>query len=562
MRGLQGARPRRIFLSIAPVLLFLALGAHAVGLPDSLDAGIELFRTGRYSEAMEAFGEMLHGDGSGRRGAAVLYWLGECSLALGDHEEARRYFRAAADVPDPVPFYASRSLLRLGAVLERLDRGGEAADAYGRILARYAGEQPAAEAVFRLGGISYRDGLYGSAASFYSKLLIDYPASPLAEDSRFFLAESERALGSLDEAKRRYGIVLSSGGSRWRSAASFRLAEISVMQGELEEAAVLVDGLVSRVPEDEWTGRAYKLKGEILLARESYWEAVLSFEEAIPLLGEKERQDSCYLRGIALEQCRCPGEAVDSFRQSGNGEKPRAELAILLAQMGRGEEAAREFETLLSLYPQSLRREEFLGYLAGVYWEAGDASRSLKALDALVKDFSASPRFVEYLYRRATVSMTIGLFPDALSDLQRILKDFPLSGYGPESLYCVGFVYSRRGEYIRALRFFNNAADSAPTPALALRARRAIASCMFDMGNLGEALTAFRSLLPQAKDEATRGSLIFDIARTLYKLGRLDEAADGFLEASRTVFSPSEAEDALYWRAWCLSRLERPVSCS
>jgi TolA-binding protein len=531
--------------------MIVAARAFASGPVGSaeLDKGIELFLSGHYAEAEAAFHDII-------AGPAPSYWLGECAIARKDYQGAIGYLEAAVGSDGAGALYASRSLLRLGAVLEETDRRPEAGAAYARILLEFGAEPAAPEAAFRLAGISYRDGLYRKAAELYGKILIDYPSSDLAGESRFFLAESEYAQGNLDEAKKRYRSVVEGNAGR-RSAASFRLAEISCKTGNREEAVAIIQDLLDDTPADEWSGRALRLEGDIYFDQGDIEGAIRAYEEALPLEDEAGRQGCYYALALAFLTTGETEKAMESLKRAGDGEAPLAKLAALLAAHGREEEAAAVFEKLLSLYPGTSKREEVVGCLAGIYFKAGDVGKTLSSLGILILEFPGSARFSEYLFRRASLLLKLDDDADALGDLQRIIKDFPNSPYRADSLYCVGYAYARRSEYSRALPYLRQALESAPSRELSLRTQIAMASCMFDMDDCEGAIAAFSSILERTDLNGLRGYILLGKARTLYKMGSFLEAEAGFQDASQNVPTASEAAEALFWRGWCFSRLER-----
>jgi TolA-binding protein len=523
------------------------------------DSAIAEYRAGLYDVARKSFSELLPEDPGSPFAITVTCWLGECSMKLKDYPAAQRYYDGLAAMRSPGPFYGPRALLYSGVALEELGRGEEAVAAYQKLRAGFPESDLAAEATFRHACVSYRGERFAQAADLFGKILIEYPSSAFVIDSLFFLAESELALGSLPEAIKRYESLLSIyGDSRWARAGSFRLAEIEFRQGDLDGALDGIENLREESPDDAWTGSALRIKGDILFDRGDYEGAMAAYEGAVSILKDGgEREVTSYSLGLARASIGRMEDALGAFKSAGDGEKSVTQRAIIMAALGHEDDARLEFEKLLKLYPNASRSEDALIYLARAYSKAGDDGRAFKAMDTLVRNFTSSRLFPEYLYRRATALLALEMLPEALDDLQRILKDFPFSGYGPEGSYSVGSVYARRGEFSRALPYFEGASASLPGSDLSRRCRLAVASCMFNMGNLGGALAVFETLLAETVDESARGSLVVDIARTLYKMERFEEAVSRFMEASRLPLGASDGAEALYWLGWSLSRLGR-----
>ncbi len=132
-----------------PVELDFAFGQALIGLA-------------RFDEARAAFERVIDAAGKGDLGAHALLMHGEAYFHQEKLHEALRDF-LKVDILFKAPRWQAAALLEAGKVYERLDQWADAAETYGRLVARFPDEAPAAEAVRRQATASSRASLNPSA---------------------------------------------------------------------------------------------------------------------------------------------------------------------------------------------------------------------------------------------------------------------------------------------------------------------------------------------------------------------------------------------------------------
>jgi TolA-binding protein len=140
-----------------------ALGAKDT-VPVELDFafGQALIGLARFDEARAAFEHVIDASGKGDLGAHALLMHGEAYFHQEKLLEALRDF-LKVDILYKAPRWQAAALLEAGKVYERLDQWADAAETYGRLVARFPGEAPATEAVRRQAAASGRASLNPSA---------------------------------------------------------------------------------------------------------------------------------------------------------------------------------------------------------------------------------------------------------------------------------------------------------------------------------------------------------------------------------------------------------------
>ena len=151
--------------------------------------------------------------------------------------------------------------------------------------------------------------------------------------------------------------------------------------------------------------------------------------------------------------------------------------------------------------------------------------------------------------------------PGALDDFQRILRDYAGSAFRNESEYSIGYIYARRGEYSRALAYFQAVSLRAPGTEIGDRSLLSVGTCLFNMGSFDKALVSLEYLRAARPAAEMEGTVALYQGKTLYRLERLGDAAErlsaasGMLEALPSTPDISfQAADARYWMGWSLFR--------
>jgi TolA-binding protein len=527
--------------------------------------GVCLFYSGTWTESLAAFDDLA----ARHPGSALLprtaYWMAAANLKLGRSDRALALLSSPATRQAGKDPYELASLLLKGAALEALNRDGEAAAAYRKLLADPDAGSLTAEALYRLAGTEYRAARFDSARDLYGKILISHPQTGFVRDSVFFLAECELALGNLPEAEKRYETLLSLyPDSSYREAATFRLADVAWRQKKSDTALARLDAFQRQFGNGAYRGNALKLRAEMLFEQKKYDQALSTFERALAALdGDAEKQSVRYSMGLARIAAGRKRDAAEDFVAASGGpstdiaEKAVYQRALLLAADGKDQESVRGLEAYLDGHPEAGTSEEAERLLASLLEKQGDSSGAFTHWDALVREHPRSPSLPEYLFRRGSALLGLEKSTAALDDFNRIVKEYPGSKWKAESSYAIGWVYSQRGEYPRALAHFQSAAQDPAAGEVAERGSLSYAICLFNMGSFTKALASFQDLQARKLKSVDPGMIVLYMGRSLYRLEKLDEAAQRLSEASRMIIPETsrEAADARYWLAWSYLRL-------
>lgn len=542
--------------------------------------GVSQYYAGHWSEAITALAGFQSRHAKSPLAPRASYWIGAAQLQLGKYENALRALGSAPGGPQALGAYAGHAALLRGVALEALHRDSEAAAAYRALLVPGASAVDASgtdaslapEATFRLAGVEYRAGRFSQARELYGRILLDYPQSRFVRDSVFFLAECELAVGEPDAAEKRYVTLISLyPDSPWREAALYRLADAAYRKKDPGLALRRLDELHAQYPKGSYAASALRLRADILFDRRRYGDALASYRAAIDALPEgPEKQAAYYSAGLAELQLGRKSDAAQDFGKAAGapgraargdlGEKASFQRAVLLAGLGRDEEAVAALSAYVDAYLASDRSEEALKLLASLLDARGEITKSSERWGALVTLHPDSPLLPEYLFNRGTALMKRGA-PGALDDFQRILRDYPTSKLRDESEYSIGYIYARQGEHGRALPYFQAVARRAGGEIQA-RSRLSVGVCLFNMGRFDAALSSLEALAAAHPSDALGATASLYVGRTLYRMEKLSDAARRLSDAasaleagSGSVDADTEAADARYWLGWSEFRL-------
>jgi tetratricopeptide (TPR) repeat protein len=163
--------------------------------------------------------------------------------------------------------------------------------------------------------------------------------------------------------------------------------------------------------------------------------------------------------------------------------------AQVLRDMGRLNEAFKEFSKIAEMYP-----EEIVPQLsrAGVLRELGELEKAEIAFANLVKRF---PLAADARTGYAKILRDLGRFTEALNEFNKIITEFPLN---PLGYIGVAETYRKIGSLLEALKAYELVMDRFPRSA---SSRNGKASVLVAMGDYSTALRILPTNLPATQSE-------------------------------------------------------------
>jgi TolA-binding protein len=222
---------------------------------------------------------------------------------------------------------------------------------------RAQGEQPA-EYVKGMG--LYGEGKYKAAGEEFKKFLNLYPASALAPEVSFRLAEVTE--GFWEAAKQYRNLTLKYPDSSFASQARFRLGQYYYLQGDYVQARKEYQKLLELYPQSPYAASSQYWRGSILLTQENYGEARAAFEKVLQDYSRSNYLDwaqlgmgDSYLKeknySLALTKYQ---EVLDKYPKSDIINLVYFNLGQCYEKTGKEKEALESYRKLISECPDSL----------------------------------------------------------------------------------------------------------------------------------------------------------------------------------------------------------------
>jgi len=426
--------------------------------------------------------------------ADALLAAGEDEAALSEYEVLLRSFPGHA--------LDSHVLEGRGWAFLRLGRRTEAVGLFARAAQVASNAVDRARCRFKQADALAEDGRYEEAAAVYAS--VDH--AELKAEAGFRQADALVRAKHPEQAAEVFR-VLRKGGDETATEAALRLAALEAMQGRNESAI--------------------EIYGSLLDAK--HVEGVTSAQRVRALAG----------RGRALYRAYRFHEAADDFAAVGKLQSSRKDemdflSALCLYGDGHEREAATAARTLLTRLPESPLRVDLQLWLATYdagrrEWPAAIAGFEACATNAQVTSARRADAFV----RAARCAFELPDFQKALElAVGAMTNSVESTAVAAEALVMQGEALSELGRFEDAELVLERALRARGGESLQRRAALARANCYFVMGandanRYRNAIDAYRSI--QQDDGFSPSQRLiasFNMARSLEKLRRLDEAAD------------------------------------
>ena len=557
------------------------------------------YDAGQLDEAVTLFGEALAAKPPADVAAACLYFLGEARLRQERPPEAREAWeRLLAECPGSE--FESYARIKLGALyVGTLKQPARALEEYAKAAAKPANDRVAAEALFQAGELHFEEQAYEAAAEAYGKLLGSYPGDERAQQARLKAGWAAHFAGRYADALR---YIAPTNGAATNGAAAAEAAqppgpEWLYLQANCErqlarnDAAIASYGrLIETFPQSDYvTAARYELA--LVLYRAGRFEEAIAAARLVPdsdrlardvywVLAESyaalDRQDDAiqYYRLIARKFPDIPlaadasyrlghllqakGEFLDAARAfaraaeaTGADVAPQALFASAFCydKAGQHEEAARDWGALVDRYPKHRLVEEAL-YQKGIsetrLERAADAGETFRRLAERYPKgrFTADAR-----YWRGMLLREAGRKEDAEAELRLALKASPRRELHREIEFGLALALQDLGRGDEAADLLTPLVRTPVREKFTPAMSRWLAERQMDRGNYTNALETADLLTQQAGPDAgawAQSGWVLK-GRASLALERKDAAAEAFAKAlALDVKGPDAAEAALY----------------
>jgi TolA-binding protein len=527
----------------------------------------------RFADAAEIYERFLRElpDSPRAREAATL--LVYCQYRLGHWQSAIDSSRALQSADSLAPF--EQDLRRIEALA--LARAGRAEEA-GRRLEQYTATYPEdVQAELDLLKTKHALGDYPGVVEAASGLLSDNPDLS-RDDPRSYLLVRYLAglarIGTRDYEGAFADLQAVSAGDPasvglavvepyalyYRGWALYRMARLA-------EAREVLFELIDRYGEHPLRSQAVYLAGWILYRMEDYRGAIPFFQEASEGDGAQADQAS-FLQAKSLVALGRDAEARALFTRIAQGPSPLAddalyESALLMAEEGRIDDAARAYLAVADRFPDSPLSEQAVYQRAFLLQEAGRSSQAAEAFAEYRRRYPEGEQISGALYWGGVALSDDGQLFGAVLLWELLVDRHRESPFVADAQMRMARAYADRGDTRRAIALAEIVAREHPS--YTAQARALAEELRLRQAGLSQQEAALRSQITRSRGVATPEG-----RRAMLELARLlsYDAASEPVESLRLIEelvragSPDTLADALFLRGEIEQRRGRPVQAA
>ncbi len=452
----------------------------------------------RRSEALEVYASILKEFPDGKfaprvryERIAALYRAGKYAETLAASEESGQ---VAPEHVDNVYWMSAEAAVALG-------KSSEAVQNFRALVDKCPDSTFVKAALYRLGWLLQKQEVWESAASWYQQVVERFPVDELASKALYAAGECRSRLGQSDAALRDWTALLTKYPDAPEVAETLYSKAMEELRAKNARAAgATLDERMRRFPNDV-------RKAEIF-----FWRGSIARQ-----LGEKVEAEKFYRASLASTPAK-------EFEREAT-----LELGLLLQDLGRKEEAAELFQTLLDAPVTDKMGADRLAWLAEFQYvqnRLDAAARAAGALLALKPDKGWQQTAWTIMGR---IHRDKGERDPAMNAFREAIETGASTKYGAEAALYLGELLTASGRFDEARERLTDASLRASTPellAVRSRAYAALARNFEQQGDLENAVRYYitvgtlfndNQLVPQALERA---------AALLEKIGRPDEAAN------------------------------------
>lgn len=458
------------------------------------------------------------------------YWIGLNYYNLNEYSSAIIWFQrdkqSKSKFSDVSALYKALSYLQL-------DRGDEAKKALLEVINnKEASPKYTEEALYRLASLYLEEGSANRAINYFNKIVLDYSESKYYLESLSLLGESYFLLDEWDNARRSYLLLLDVGGSD-RDRIYKRLATIYYKLDDINSSKEYLERYVGEYGEDI---SVLTMLSEILVKTGDNKRAieVLSLLEKSGL-SQDQRIKNSYTLGTIYFKDKKYRRAYELFSKLSSKE---ALYFSTLSGIYSDLDIMPSINRLVdNFYSDKYTLDAINRYIN--YLEKGGNSRELEKL--LLYVVNKYPENISYSLTLGEYLLEHGRFDESLKYLSRgYSRD---SKYYSNISYKIGWIYYNKGEFSRAIKFFNSLKEGDDDYLKALYSK---SIAYYQIGDLNSGKRGFLELLK--KESIYKSEVAF-------YLGMIEKDNHNYKKAI-TYFYSSKSKDSLYKDsmdniAWC-----------
>jgi TolA-binding protein len=583
--------------------------------------GASNLKLGRYEKALELLVEQISrtgADATYRQQAMLL--AGTALEELGrDVAAAARYRALLGESPsdaetDAADGLRAEALFRLAGTEYRAGRFTQARDMYAKVSLEHPRSVLVRDSVFFLAECELALGNLAGAEKRYRTVLTVYTDSPYKNTASLRLADIAARGGRSDEALQQVDALLKQAGAA--SLSTGARAEALRLRGDILfdkkgfEAAIASYTRARELTADEADRQAVQYAmGLATLGLGKKAEAALLFDAARTGPNPQVFEKASFQLAVALsdlgklrEAARALSKLAADRPKSARAEEALRLLATTLEKTGDSSAAVPRWDALVRGFPRSPTLPEYLYRRGLALMKVGKQALALEDFQRVVKEFPRSPLRDESAYSIGYIYSQRGEHGRAVPFFQSVPQGSGPGDLAERSSLAIGICWFNMGSYEKALASFESLAKrsskSVSQGIVVLHAGRTL----YRMERLEQAVSRLGEASDMLQKQAEGADALYWLGWSLFRLNRLEEAREAFLglaerhpsdgRKAEAVFragvcetlraddpaaiaffdralgvpaasqDPDIREQALYEKAWALSRLAESAGAS
>ena len=493
--------------------------------------------------------------------AAALYRAGDAKGNVDYTAAAKAYQDALANYPDeklgvPARFEladAQYNLKQYAPAITNFTQFLSASDTPAKQKASGASDEQRALALYSVGESQLALKKAALAKAAYQQVLQDYPNSAPAPYAQLAIGVLEEDAGQLQNAKAAYDVVAAKyGKSEVAGEARLRAANATLNLGRFDEAATAFQNALNDSNAAQWKAESQIGLADALFGAKKWAAAGAAYNAALQVLAaDDERRAGLQMRaGDSAFNAKEYEKAQTSYANLAQNTTPNvAENALYfrgksLYELGRNDEAAKQFEALLQRFPKSDKAPRAALLLGDVYAQNKDATRAATAYRVVLTQYPQSDAAKDA--KAALVDLAAGVVKSGAGDgkssaeLSKVLSSLPPGVAGDAQLRLAQAAYGRE-DWTQASTLATAALAGKPNDATAENALFLLASSQYNAGKSADAAATFKRQLAAHPKGALAGEAQVRLAWSLLDLKKWDEAETSARAAGTTLDAAKDA---------------------
>ena len=492
---------------------------------------------------------------------AALYRAADAKGNVDYAAATKAYQNALANYPDeklgvPARFEladAQFNLQQYAPAITNYTQFLSASDTPAKLKASGASDEQRALALYSVGESQLALKKAAPAKAAYQQVLQDYPNSAPAPYAQLAIGVLEEDGGQLQSAKAAYDAVATKyGKSEVAGEARLRAANATLNLGRFDEAATAFQNALNDPNAAQWKAESQIGLADALFGAKKWTESGAAYNAALQVLAADDgRRAGLQMRaGDSAFNAKDYEKAQTAYASLGQNATPNvAENALYfrgkaLFELGRNDEAAKQFEALLQRFPKSDKAPRAALLLGDVYAQNKDATRAATAYRVVLTQYPQSEAANDA--KTALVDLAAGVAKSGTGDgksgaeLSKVLSSLPPGVAGDAQLRLAQAAYERE-DWAQASTLATAALAGKPNDATAENALFLLASAQYNAGKSADATATFLRQLAAHPKGALAGEAQVRLAWSLIDLKKWDEAETAARAAGTTLDAAKDA---------------------